>query len=148
MTLPDDASSGATPHRLAQAASERRRSGLSPAATSRAARCQPRPRGGPTVRERPHGPAGPGAAGASELSVKGDNPPSQNPDRCGGGVQHQIPGSLPRTDSGCRAAEHGRRHTVEVFSQLIGPTELQVADLGQGLDPGGAGTAPSDQPPG
>jgi hypothetical protein len=37
VTLPEEASSGETPHRWAQAASERRRSGLSPAATSSAA---------------------------------------------------------------------------------------------------------------
>ena len=36
-TLPDEASSGATSHRWVQAASERMRSGLSPAATSKMA---------------------------------------------------------------------------------------------------------------
>ena len=133
MTFPDDALIGATPHRCAHAASERSRSGLSPAATISAAAPST-----PTPCKAGRLGAALGDEGLEQLVdlfglfVEGDHTPRQRADgELGGGSDDVVAGTGPHGRGLTR--QHDRREPLEAFTQLIGAGEGQVADLAEGL---------------
>ena len=132
---------GATPHRWAQAASERRRSGLSPAATSKAAAVSM-----PT----PKSPSIFGAVAEHELVeqlidssglfFKGEDATSQAGERNLGGLENRV-ASGSRAHGGRLGRERFDGQTFQATSQLVRGGVAQLAHLVDGPQTSVAGRA-------
>ena len=137
VTLPEEASMGLTPHRWAQAASERNRSGLSPAATSKAAALSL-----PT----PYSDNSPGAVSARKRARSlSSSLRSASRARARRPRVRRAVLVAKMTGSPSGSGPHGRRllgdqptrNSLQGLADFLWGGETEMADLVHGLDLGG-----------
>jgi hypothetical protein len=110
---------GATPQRWAQAASQRRRSGLSPAATSRGGRVDPH-----AVHGDEFGGGGDHQLGEQPVDllafgVEGQGPPPQGPQGGLGGIDDRV-GARPGAHSGGLLGDQAAGNALQGLADLLG----------------------------
>ena len=141
VTFPDDAGIGAAAHRCAQAASERSRSGWSPAAMSSSAAV---PGADAVTGEQARGVAGHEGddelAGAAGLAAGELGAPAEFPQRDAGGVAGDVTGT--GTQSGGLGGERGHGVPGEPGPRVRWPGQDQGPGPAVRLGPPGAGGPP------